>query len=126
MCDSALPSKVRLPGCCPSRLLHVAKWHQLLSGLVLACITISTGFVDTTRDRVLLPIEVLGADGTTVSRAVVVQSGQAESVRSLWLQVHRLRYADEASVQVNTSGWIPLHNSTVTIAEPGKSFGGIG
>ena len=125
--DSALPSNaVRSPASCPSRQLHVAKWHQLLAGLVLACITISTGFADTATDRVLLPIEVLGADGTTVNRAVVVRVGQAESIRSLWLQVHRLRYADEASVQVNTSAWIPLNNSTVVIAEPGKSFGGIG
>jgi hypothetical protein len=47
-------------------------------------------------------------------------------VRSLGLKVHRLRYADEGSVQVNTSAWIPLNNRTVTIGEPGKSFGGIG
>jgi cytochrome c553 len=47
-------------------------------------------------------------------------------VRSLWLQIHGLRYADQASVQVNTSAWMPLNNDTVTVAEPGKSFGGIG
>jgi hypothetical protein len=74
----------------------------------------------------VLPIEVLGADGTTVSRTVALQAGQAESVRSLWLQMHGLRYADEASIQINTSAWIPLNNSTVTIGEPGRSFGGIG
>ena len=31
-----------------------------------------------------------------------------------------------ASVQVNSSVWLPINNDTVTIAEPGKSFGGIG
>src|SRR5207245_307754 len=76
--------------------------------------------------RVLLPIEVLGPDGTAVSRSVALQAGQAESVRSLWLQIHGLRYADQASLQINASAWIPLNNTTVTIAEPGRSYGGIG
>ena len=53
-------------------------------------------------------------------------AGQAESVRSLWLQIHGLRYADQASVQINTSAWIPLNNNTVAIAEPGRTYGGIG
>jgi hypothetical protein len=74
----------------------------------------------------LLPIEVLSVDGTTASRTVELRTGDAESAHSLWLQVHGLRYADEASVQINASDWIPLNNNTVTIAEPGKSFGGIG
>jgi hypothetical protein len=47
-------------------------------------------------------------------------------VRTLWLRVHGLRYAHQASVQINTSDWIPLNNNTVTIAELGRSYGGIG
>ncbi len=108
------------------RILYVAGWHQLLVGLFLAAITISIGLADTTTDQMLLPIEVLGANGTTVSRTVALQAGPAESVRSLLLQIHGLRYADQASVQVNTSAWIPLNNNTATIAEPGRSYGGIG
>ncbi len=106
--------------------LYVAGWRQPLVGLFLAAITISIGFAETTTDRILLPIEILGADGTTVSRTVTLQAGTAESVRSLWLQIHGLRYADQASVQINTSAWRPLTNNTVTIAEPGRSYGGIG
>ena len=108
------------------RILYVAGWHQLLVGLFVAAITISIGFADTITDRMLLPIEVLGADGTTSSRTVALQPGQAVSVRLLWLQMHGLRYTDQASVQINTSAWIPLNNNTVTIAEPGRSYGGIG
>jgi hypothetical protein len=108
------------------RNLYVAGWHQLLVGLFLAAITISIGLADTTTDQMLLPIEVLGANGTTVSRTVALQAGPAESVRSLLLQIHGLRYADQASVQVNTSAWIPLNNNTALIAEPGRSYGGIG
>ena len=69
---------------------------------------------------------MLGADGTIVNKSITLPSGPAESVRSLWLQVHGLRYADQASVQVNTSAWMPLNNNTVTIAEPGRTYGGIG
>ena len=107
-------------------MLYKGRWHKRLAGLFLAALAISIGFADTTTDRILLPIEVLGANGTTVSRTVALQAGQAESVRSLWLQIHGLRYADQASVQINTSTWIPLNNNTVTIAEPGRSYGGIG
>jgi hypothetical protein len=111
------------------RVLSVAGWHELLARLflaVLAAITISIAFAETTTDRMILPIEVLGANGATVGRTVALQAGQSESVRSLWLQIHGLQYADQASVQVNASAWIPLNNNTVTIAEPGRSFGGIG
>jgi hypothetical protein len=108
------------------RIPRLAKRHRLLLPLFLATATISIGFADTTKDRMLLPIEVLGADGTTVSRTVALQTGEAESARSLWLKIHGLRYAEQASVQVNGSAWIPLNNNTVTIAEPGRSFGGIG
>jgi len=42
------------------------------------------------------------------------------------MQVHGLGYADMVSVQVNTSAWFSLNNDTTTVAEPGKSYGGIG
>ena len=108
------------------RILDVAGLREVLVCLFLASITITTGFADATTDPTLLPIEILGANGTTVSRTVILQAGQAESARSLWLQIHGLQYADEASVQVNASAWIPLNNNTVAIAEPARSFGGIG
>ena len=108
----------------PSR--HVAGWSRLLVGLVLAALTIPSGLTGTGTAPILLPIEVLGNDGTTVSRAVTLQTTSAESVRSLWLQIHGLRYADQGSVQVNNRTWIPLNNNTVSVAEPGKTFGGIG
>ncbi len=77
-------------------------------------------------EPVLLPVEVLGEDGTTVSRKAQISRAQADSVRSVWLQIHGLRYPQQASVQINQGAWIPLRNDTVMVAEPGKSFGGIG
>src|ERR1700734_2608853 len=75
---------------------------------------------------VLLPIEVVGADGATGSATVEVPAAQAGRVRSLQMQIHGLSYPDMVSVQVNASGWLPLSNNTVAVAEPGKSYGGIG
>src|SRR5882724_4030591 len=99
----------RASGARPADRARSARWHQLLVGLFLAAaVTSPIGFADTTPGRMLLPIEVLGADGTTVSRTVALQAAQAGLVRSLWLQVHGLRYAGQASVQINTSPWIPL------------------
>ena len=102
------------------------EWHRPLAGLFLAAVAISVGLADSIPDRMLLPIEVLGADGTTVTRTFALQAATADSIRFLWLQIHGLRYADQASVQVNQSAWMPLQNNTVTIAEPARSFGGIG
>ena len=68
----------------------------------------------------------MGEDGTTSSVTVEAPAGRARDVRSLWMQIHGLGYADMVSVQVNASAWLPLNNSTVAIAEPGKSYGGIG
>src|SRR5215469_13543965 len=108
------------------RTLGMHRWQGLLLGIFLAGVTIPIAVADTPTDRLLLPIEVLGADGTVESRRFTLQPGQAESVKSLWLQVHGVRYAEQASVQVNTSRWIPLDNNTVTVAAPGSTFGGIG
>jgi hypothetical protein len=75
---------------------------------------------------VALPVEVVGADGTVAAVTVDVPQAQASNVRSLRMQIHNLGYADMASVQVNTGAWLPLNNDTAAIAEPGKSYGGVG
>src|SRR5207302_5643514 len=75
---------------------------------------------------VTLPIEVVGANGTTSSATVEVPALSARQIRYLWMQVHGLSHADMVSVQVNEGPWASLNNKTVAIAEPGKSYGGIG
>jgi hypothetical protein len=78
------------------------------------------------RARVILPVEVVGDAGATASVTIDVPGGSARAVRSLWMQIHNLAYADMASVQVNASDWITLNNRTAAVAEPGRSYGGIG
>jgi len=75
---------------------------------------------------VTVPIEVAGEDGTTASATFDIPIGRASGVRSLWMQIHGLAYPDMASVQLNDGAWLPLNNSTLDVAEPGKSYGGIG
>lgn len=77
-------------------------------------------------DRITLPIEVAGADGTTASVKFALPSGAGRHARSLWMQIHGLEYADMASVRLNQQAWMTLNNSTVSVAEPGRSYGGIG
>jgi len=75
---------------------------------------------------ITLPIEVMGAARTTRTVTVNVPTGKGAQSASLYLQIHNLSYPDKASVQVNNSGWMDLNNDSVQVAEPGKSYGGIG
>lgn len=118
------PGRRETVRCWLDHFLSVVQRLGLVSAVVLA--GVSACGAETTTQRILLPIEVLGQDGTIVSTTTNLQAKQALSVRALWLKINGLRYASQGSVQVNTSAWIPLNNNTVTIAEPGRSFGGIG
>jgi len=73
-----------------------------------------------------LPIEVTGENGTTESVVVCIPGDDTRPVRSLWLQIHGLEYAGMVSVRVNESAWVSLNNDSATVAEPGRSYGGIG
>src|SRR5204862_7151413 len=102
-------------------------WQEWVVRLLLAALTIPSGSREgeTARERVSLPIEVLGAEGTTVSRTVTWDEAQSDAVRFLWLEKHRLDYASEASVHVQQGSWIALNNATATGRGPGKSYRGI-
>jgi hypothetical protein len=74
----------------------------------------------------MLPIEVIGPNGTVGSTSLTLTSSQVASAASLWMQANNLSYADKASVQINHSAWVPLDNTSATVAAPGSNFGGIG
>ncbi len=76
--------------------------------------------------RVKLPIEVTGENGTEVSVAVFTPALSERPVRSLWMRIHNLEYADMVSVRVNEGQWISLTNDSARVAEPARSYGGIG
>src|SRR5689334_13076909 len=101
-------------------------WRATLTLVYLATVAIPIGSVETPSPSILLPIEVLGEDGTTASRTIALGAAQSQSVRSVSFQVHGLRYPEQASVQINASPWTALTNDTVIIASPGRTYGGIG
>ncbi|HEX8548912.1 MAG TPA: T9SS type A sorting domain-containing protein [Cytophagaceae bacterium] len=92
----------------------------LLTALLLLFLYVSCSI----QAQIILPIEVLGPDGTT--RSVTVQVPDASKVKGLWMQVNNLSYADKGSVKVNGSPYVDLNNNTVVIKGNDKIYGGIG
>lgn len=77
--------------------------------------------------QIVMPIEVVGPAGTTESVSVSIPaSANLAAPQKLWMQIHGLRYADKASVQVNNMAWVPIDDQTVTLLGQSKVFGGIG
>jgi hypothetical protein len=92
----------------------------------LACSFPAATIAASPQSGLKLPVEIAGEDGITESVTVSVAAGMAHQVRSLWMQIHGLEYADMVSVRVNQSPWFSLNNETAAVAEPSKSYGGIG
>lgn len=68
-----------------------------------------------------LPIEVLVPYSVVESRFPLPSRGD-----KLWAQIYGVLHANKGSVQINDGPWIDLNNENVIVAEPGRSFGGIG
>jgi hypothetical protein len=101
-------------------------WRACLAPVLLVFAAVRLGSTEALSSRIRSPIEVLGEDGTTESRTVMLRAAQSELVTFLWLQVHGLRYPEQASVQVNSGPWIPLTNDTAIVDSPGRIYGGVG
>jgi hypothetical protein len=75
---------------------------------------------------VLLPIEVMGTAGTVKDASVKLPPGSGAKAVSLFLQIHNASYEGKISVQVNSSEWVSLTNTSAWVYNPGKTYGGIG
>ena len=103
-------------------------WRRVL---ILCTLAASVSWSDATlaepiRAPITLPIEVMGTEGSVTTVTMDIPQSSAAQVSSLWLQVHGLEYPDLASFRVNDGAWVSLNNSTVTVLQPGLSYGGIG
>jgi hypothetical protein len=103
-----------------------ARLQRLAASFAVAVFTSGLVSVATAGTAVTLPVEIVGENGATSAVTVEVPAQRAREVRSLWMQIHGLSYSDMVSVQVNRSAWFSLNNNTVAVAEPGRSYGGIG
>ena len=98
----------------------------------MVCSLLSLCFIKA-HAAVLLPVEVIGADGYTA--AVRFTLDDASGVDYLYLKIHRPAYRDaltnpgrgaKASVQLNEGDWTDLTNQTTEVMEPEASYGGMG
>ena len=81
----------------------------------------------TSQSQIMLPLEVIGANGTTVSTSFDIASGtNVSGSLTLTMQIHGLRFDLQASVQVNNSAWLPISSSTVSLLGLANAYGGIG
>lgn len=73
-----------------------------------------------------LPIEVLGAAGTTASAQFALTASQVLAARNLYLQIHGLDFSEEGSVQLNGGPWIALNEGNFRLNKLDAAYGGIG
>src|SRR5438128_2822775 len=102
---------------------NMQRFTVILTIIVLSALPATAAQAGT---PVTLPVEVVGENGTTSSVTVEIPTPLARRVRSLWIEIHGLSYVGMVSVEINEGNWVSLNNDTVSVAEPGKSYGGIG
>ena len=92
-----------------------------------ATITLTPPVTSTGSSTVTLPLEVIGANGLTVSATVnIPQGANLTGQPLLWMQIHGLRYQTQASVQVNGGSWVAINSTNVTLLGNAAAYGGIG
>ncbi len=73
----------------------------------------------------LLPVEVLGAEGTIKSRTLTLDAELASKSERIWLQVNSLSYENKGSVKINDGSWYDLNHSSVDMQYQEKVRGGM-
>jgi len=75
--------------------------------------------------KILLPVEVLGAEGTISEREFTLTSTQVAASSLLWLQVNNLGYQNKASIKINNEDWVDLNHNSTKIQSPERERGGM-
>lgn len=76
-------------------------------------------------EKILLPIEVLGAEGTVVSRSFTIDQRILDATKSIWFMINNLSYENKASVKINQGSWLPLNMMTVKMQKQELLRGGM-
>jgi cytochrome c553 len=90
--------------------------------------TIFSQAITLVADTITLPVEVVGANGTTSTVKFGIPPGvDLTGSLTLTMQVNNLRYQTEMSVRVNQGAWTPISTPAVTLTDQyANQFGGIG
>ncbi|WP_299664718.1 T9SS type A sorting domain-containing protein [uncultured Polaribacter sp.] len=78
-----------------------------------------------TGSKILLPVEVLGVEGTIEERKFTIHESQLENIDQFWLQVNNLSYQNKASIKINNQNWLDLNHNTTKIESPERERGGM-
>jgi|GEM_PF-1243507 len=78
---------------------------------------------DPTRKTVRMPIEVLGAEGTTESRTFNLTREQVSAADKIFFYANNLSYQNKGSIRVNGGKWISLNYSDIKIFAKESAFG---
>jgi hypothetical protein len=101
--------------------------RNVFSAVVLFLLSLSLSAPLHSASPIMLPLEVIGPNGYIVSVSVTTPSGANLSGQlRLWMKIHGLRNQTQASVQVNSSAWMPINSSTVILLGNAAAYGGIG
>lgn len=84
-----------------------------------------SGTSQNTGDKILLPVEVMGAQGTIEEIDLTLSSEQANKSELLWLQINNVGYQDKISVKINDESWVSLNHISTKIQSPERERGGM-
>lgn len=81
--------------------------------------------VYTYAQKIVLPIEVLGAQGSIEERSLTLSTEQLAKADKLWLEVNNLGYENKVSIKINNAAWVDLNHNSVAIQSPQIESGGM-
>ncbi len=87
--------------------------------------TLSKLYYTTVLPPIILPIEVLGAEGTVASRSFTINQQTLNSTANIWLMVNNLSFENKGSVRINNGTWLSLNHQTVQMQIQEKQRGGM-
>lgn len=76
--------------------------------------------------RISLPIEVLGTEGTIRTVKFELKDGRHRNAKRISILANNLSYANKGSIRLNNGPWIRLNNSNIKLSGNDKAYGGIG
>ena len=76
-------------------------------------------------NAILLPVEVLGEEGTIKSLNFNITNEIKDQTSKIWLLVNNLSYENKGSIKINDEDWVPLNHSTTQVNSKELAYGGM-
>lgn len=87
---------------------------------------VSKTFSVTTKKRVFeLPVEILGVEGTQITRGFELTQEQVDQADKLFFYANNLSYQNKGSIKINQGEWIQLNHTDIDIFEKELHYGGM-